>query len=46
MMRSENPKKLYSAICRIEMDYNCQLYNTASDGRLKKLDSIYREPCQ
>ena len=25
------------------MDYGCQLYNTASPGRLKKLDSIHRE---
>ena len=25
------------------MDYSCQLYNTASAGRLKKLDSIHRE---
>ena len=25
------------------MDYGCQLYNTASTGRLKKLDSIHRE---
>ena len=25
------------------MDYGCQLYNSASAGRLKKLDSIHRE---
>ena len=25
------------------MDYDCQLYNTASVGRLKKLDNIHRE---
>ena len=25
------------------MDYGYQLYNTASAGRLKKLDSIHRE---
>ena len=25
------------------MDYDCQLYNAASAGRLKKLDSIHRE---
>ena len=25
------------------MDCSCQLYNTASPGRLIKLDSIYRE---
>ena len=25
------------------MDYGCQLYNTASVGRLKKLDSIHRK---
>ena len=36
-------KKLYSAICRTKMDYDCQLYNTASAGNLKKLDSIQRE---
>ena len=39
----ENPKKLYSAICRTKKDYGCQLYNTASAGRLKKIDSIHRE---
>ena len=43
MERSENPKKLYRAICRTKMDYGCQLYNTASAGRLKKTDSINRE---
>ena len=36
-------KKLYSAICRPTMDYGCQLYNTASAGRLMKLDSIHKE---
>ena len=36
-------KKLYSAICRTKIDYGCQLYNTASAGRTKKLDSIHRE---
>ena len=36
-------KKLYSAICRSKIDYGCQLYNTASAGRIKKLDSIHRE---
>ena len=41
--RSENLKKLYSAICRTKMDYGCQLYNTDSAGRLNKLDSIHRE---
>ena len=25
------------------MDYDCQLYNTASAGRLKKLNSIHKE---
>ena len=25
------------------MDYDCQIYNTASAGRLKKLDSMHRE---
>ena len=25
------------------MNYDCQLYNTASAGRLNKLDSIHRE---
>ena len=25
------------------MDYSCQLYNTASAGRLKRLDSTHRE---
>ena len=25
------------------MDYGCQLYNTVSAGRVKKLDSVYRE---
>ena len=41
--KSENPKKLYNAICRTKIDYGCQLYNTASTGRTKKLDSIHRE---
>ena len=36
--RSENPKnKLYSVICGTKMYYDCQLYNTASARRLKKL---------
>ena len=34
---------MYSVICRTKIDYCCQLYNTASSGRLKKLDSIHRE---
>ena len=41
MRISENPKKLYSAMCRTKMDYGYQLYNTASAW--KKLDSIHRE---
>ena len=41
--RLENSKKLYNNICRTKMDYGCQLYNTASAGTLKKLDSIHRE---
>ena len=36
-------KKLYSAICRTKMDFGCHLYNTASAGRLKKLNNIHRE---
>ena len=36
-------KKIYSAICKAKIDYGCQVYNTASAGRLKKLDSIHRE---
>ena len=36
-------KKLYSAICRLKIDYGCQLYGTATKSRLKKLDSIHRE---
>ena len=36
-------KKFYSAIYKTKMDYGCQLYNTASARRLKKLDSINRE---
>ena len=36
-------KKLDSAICRTKIDIGCQIYNTASEGRLKKLDSIHRE---
>ena len=36
-------KKLFSAICRTKIDYGCQIYNTTSAGRLKKLDSIHRE---
>ena len=35
--------KLYSAQCKTKIDYGCQMYNTASTGRLKKLDSIHRE---
>ena len=42
-MRSKNTKKLYSTIFRTKIDYGCQLYNTASAERLKKLDSIHRE---
>ena len=38
--RLESLKKSYSAICRTKVDYDCQLYNTASAGRLKKLDNI------
>ena len=34
---------MYSAIYRTKTDYGCQLYNTASAGRLKKLDSIHRD---
>ena len=30
-------------MCRTKMDCGCQLYNMASPGRLKKLDSIHRE---
>ena len=41
--RSENPKKLYSAICRTKIEYDCQIYNIASARRLKKLDIIHRE---
>ena len=41
--RSENPKKLYSAIYRTKIKYDCQIYNTASTRRSKKLDSIHRE---
>ena len=43
MGRFENPKKLYSVICRTKNYYDCQQYNTASAGRLKKLVSIHRE---
>ena len=28
-------RKLYSAICRIKIDYGCQIYNTTSAERLK-----------
>ena len=42
-IRSDNPKKLYSAISRTKIDYTCQIYNTASAGRLKKLDSMHTE---
>ena len=31
-------KKPYSAICRTKRDCGCQIYNTASAGRLKVLD--------
>ena len=41
--RSENPIKLYSALCRTKIDYGCQIYNTASAGRLKKLDNTHTE---
>ena len=41
--RSENPKKMYIAICRTKIEYDSQIYNTISAGRLKKLDSIHRE---
>ena len=41
--RSENHKKLYSTICKTKMDYECQLYNTATAGRLKKHGNIHRE---
>ena len=41
--RSENPKKLYNAKCRIKKDYGCHLYYIASPGRLKKLYNIHRE---
>ena len=30
-------------ICRTRIDYGCQLYNIASAGNLKKLDSFHRE---
>ena len=30
-------------MCRTKIDYGCQIYNTASIGRLKKLDSIQRK---
>ena len=36
-------KKLYSAVCRTKIDYGCQLYNTVSAGKTKKLDSTHRE---
>ena len=36
-------KILYSTIRGTKIDYGCQLYNTASPGRLKKLDSIHRD---
>ena len=35
-------KILYSKICRIKIAYGCQYYNTATAGRLKKLNSIHR----
>ena len=41
--KSENPKTLYNVLCRTKIDYDCQIYNTASAGRLKKLDCIHRK---
>ena len=35
-------KRLYSAVYRSKMVYDCQLYSTASAWRLKKLNSIHR----
>ena len=35
--------KLYSAIYRTKIDNGCQTYNSASAGRLKKLDNIHRK---
>ena len=43
MRRLENPKKISRAICREKMVHGCQLYNTASAGKLKKLYSIHRK---
>ena len=34
---------MYSAICRTKIKYGCKIYNTASAGRLGKLDSMDRE---
>ena len=37
-------KRLYNAVlCRCKIDYGCQLYSTASPGKIKKLDNIHRE---
>ena len=41
--RSENPKKNCTVQYITKIEYGCQIYNTASTGRLKKLDSIHRE---
>ena len=41
--RWETLKKLYSAIFRTKIECGCQIYNTASAGSLKKLESIHRE---
>ena len=30
-------------MCKLKIDYGCQLYSTASSGTLRKLDSIYRK---
>ena len=37
---------MYSAVCRSKMDYGCQLYSTASLGRLKKNLVAYTEKCE
>ena len=36
-------KTLYGTICRTNKDHGSQLYNTASPGGLKKLETIHRE---
>ena len=36
-------KKTVQCKCRTKIDYGCQIYNTASVERLKKLDGIHRE---